>query len=83
MLTIPGTSQTTYMFMGDDWDADGTSASNYVWLPMSVDTNGHTVTLQDYAYWKVNPTTGVVTTSSTGKRYEAEDATIYGRAGKF
>ncbi|KAI0742773.1 Arabinanase/levansucrase/invertase [Daedaleopsis nitida] len=80
VLTIAGSSQTTYMFMGDAWDSQGTSASNYMWLPLSVSTSAHTATLQDYAYWKVNPSTGVVTTSSTGKRYEAEDAAIAGRA---
>jgi hypothetical protein len=82
VLTISGSSQTTYIYMGDAWDTEGTAASNYVWLPMTVNTGSHAVTLQDYAYWKVSPTTGVVTTSSTGKRYEAEDAVIYGRAGK-
>ena len=58
VLTIAGSSQTTYMFMGDAWDSDGTSASNYMWLPLSVSTSAHTATLQDYAYWKVNPSTG-------------------------
>ena len=58
VLTIAGSSQTTYMFMGDAWDSSGTSASNYMWLPLSVSTSAHTATLQDYAYWKVNPTTG-------------------------
>ena len=58
VLTIAGSSQTTYMFMGDAWDSQGTSASNYMWLPLSVSTSAHTATLQDYAYWKVNPTTG-------------------------
>ena len=58
VLTIAGTSQTTYMFMGDAWDSSGTSASNYMWLPLSVSTSAHTATLQDYAYWKVNPSTG-------------------------
>lgn len=80
VLTIPGSSQTTYVFMGDAWDSKGTSAANYMWLPLSVSTSAHTATLQNYAYWKVNPSTGVVTTSSTGKRYEAEDAFFTGNA---
>lgn len=58
VLTIPGSSQTTYMFMGDAWDHDGTDQSNYLWLPLNVSTSAHTATLQDYAYWKVDPTTG-------------------------
>lgn len=32
--------------------------------------------------WKVDVTTGVVSWPTTKKRYEAESATIHGRAGK-
>ncbi|KAF9256192.1 Arabinanase/levansucrase/invertase, partial [Marasmius fiardii PR-910] len=60
-LVIKGSQQTTYIYMGDAWDSTGSSASNYVWLPMSVDTNGKTVTLQYHAKWKVDVKTGVVT----------------------
>jgi hypothetical protein len=81
VLTLAGSAQTTYIFMGDAWDSKGDAGSNYMWQPMSVSASAHTATLQDYAYWKVNTATGAVMTSSTGKRYEAEDARIQGRAG--
>lgn len=35
-LTIKGSNQTTYVYMGDAWDSKGSAASNYVWLPMAV-----------------------------------------------
>ncbi|KAJ6562406.1 Arabinanase/levansucrase/invertase [Mycena capillaripes] len=80
VAAVTGTSQTTYIFMGDAWDSTGSAASNYMWTPLSVSTSAHTATLQYFPFWKVNPTTGVVTTSTTGKRYEAEDADMAGRA---
>lgn len=58
MYTLAGTSQTTYIFMGDAWDSAGDALSNYEWLPASISTSAYTVTLQNYAMWKVNPTTG-------------------------
>ncbi|KAJ7861229.1 hypothetical protein B0H14DRAFT_2350295, partial [Mycena olivaceomarginata] len=79
---VIGSSQTTYIFMGDAWDSTGSAASNCMWAPLSVSTSAHTATIQYFPFWKINSTTGVVTMSSTGKRYEAEDAEMAGRAGK-
>ncbi|KAK1236290.1 hypothetical protein PQX77_000451 [Marasmius sp. AFHP31] len=59
-LVIKGSQQTTYIYMGDAWDSKGSSASNYVWLPMSVNTGNKTVTLQWHDRWKVDVKTGVV-----------------------
>ncbi|KAJ3792882.1 Arabinanase/levansucrase/invertase [Lentinula aff. detonsa] len=78
-LKIPGSQQTTYIYMGDSWDSQGTAASNYEWLPISVNDGAHTITLQDYAFWKVDVSTGVITTSTTGKRYDAADGLIMRR----
>jgi hypothetical protein len=38
-LTIKGSKQTTYIYMGDNWDSKGGASSNYTWLPMTVDTS--------------------------------------------
>ncbi|GAW04191.1 Arabinanase levansucrase invertase [Lentinula edodes] len=78
-LKISGSQQTTYIYMGDAWDSEGTAASNYEWLPISVDDSAHTITLEDYAFWKVDVSTGVITTSTTGKRYNAADGLIMRR----
>lgn len=82
-LTIKGSSATTYIYMGDAWDSKGGTSSNYIWLPMSVDSGAHTVTLQYHSMWKVDVNTGVVSYPSTKKRYEAEEADLSGRAGKW
>ncbi|KAK0629431.1 glycosyl hydrolase [Bombardia bombarda] len=60
-LTIKGSRQTTYIYMGDAWDSKGSTGSTYVWLPMKVDTNGKTVTLDYHKDWKIDVKTGVVT----------------------
>ncbi|KAJ7694598.1 Arabinanase/levansucrase/invertase [Mycena rosella] len=59
-LVITGTSTTSYIFLGDAWDADGTDASNYEWLPISVSTSTHILTLQNLAMWTINPGTGKI-----------------------
>ncbi|KAJ4414595.1 hypothetical protein N0V82_007837 [Gnomoniopsis sp. IMI 355080] len=79
-LTIAGSQATAYIYMGDAWDSTGGTDSNYVWLPMAVDTSAHTVTLQYHAMWAVDVNTGVVSYPTTKKRYEAEDALLSGAA---
>ncbi|KAF8143489.1 Arabinanase/levansucrase/invertase [Mycena galopus ATCC 62051] len=83
-LVIKGTSTTTYIFLGDVWDSTGSDASNYEWLPITVSDSAHTLTLQDFAMWTVNPTTGVVTSSGfTNTTFDAADAIVGGSAGKL
>ncbi|KAF3762846.1 family 43 glycoside hydrolase [Cryphonectria parasitica EP155] len=79
-LTITGSETTTYIYMGDVWDSTGSAASNYMWLPMTPDTSAGTLTLDYYSMWTIDTSTGVVSTPSTKKRYEAEDAEVSGAA---
>jgi hypothetical protein len=79
-LTVAGSSKTTYIYMGDSWDSKGGPDSNYVWLPMTVDSTKKTVTLEYHAQWKIDVNTGVVSTPTQKRRYEAEHAEIVGRA---
>ncbi|EMR63395.1 putative galactan -beta-galactosidase protein [Eutypa lata UCREL1] len=79
-LTVKGSEQTTYIYMGDSWDSKGGADSNYVWLPMDIDTGSHSITLQYHESWKVDVKTGAVSYPSTLKRYEAEDAGLSGKA---
>ncbi|KAF2839214.1 carbohydrate-binding module family 35 protein [Patellaria atrata CBS 101060] len=79
-LTVKGSQRTTYIYMGDSWDSKGGPDSNYVWLPMNVNTGSKSVTLQYYPQWKIDPATGVVSTPQNKKRYEAADADIKGNA---
>jgi hypothetical protein len=79
-LTITGSNKTTYIYMGDAWDKKGGADSNYVWLPISVDSNGKKLTLEYYAQWKIDVNTGVVSFPKQTRRYEAEHASLEGRA---
>ncbi|KAK7757532.1 hypothetical protein SLS62_000547 [Diatrype stigma] len=79
-LTVKGSKQTTYIYMGDSWDSKGGSDSNYVWLPMDINAGSHSITLQYHASWKVDVSTGAVTYPNTLKRYEAADAKLSGKA---
>lgn len=79
-LTIAGSKKTTYIYMGDSWDSKGGPDSNYVWLPMTVDTGNKRVTLDYHAQWKIDVNTGEVSFPSQKRRYEAEHAEIVGRA---
>jgi hypothetical protein len=66
--------------MGDSWDAKGGPDSNYVWLPMSVDTSGRKLTLEYHAQWRIDVATGEVQVPSVKRRYEAEHAMLKGCA---
>ncbi|KAI2786778.1 hypothetical protein POX_g09172 [Penicillium oxalicum] len=79
-LVIKGTKQTTYIYMGDLWDSHGGPSSNYLWLPMSVDTSAKSVTLNYHSMWAVDVNTGEIKFPSTKKRHEAEEANLFGRA---
>jgi hypothetical protein len=37
-FAIQGSKQMTYMYMGDSWDSKGGPSSNYIWLPMTVNS---------------------------------------------
>ena len=58
VLTVPGTKDTTYMFMGDRWSHPRQrSAATYVWQPMEVE--GTSISIPDYKEgWKVDVETG-------------------------
>ncbi|KAI0491033.1 carbohydrate-binding module family 35 protein [Xylaria cf. heliscus] len=79
-LTVTGSQKTTYIYMGDAWDSKGGASSNYVWLPMNINTGAKTIQLDYHSMWKVDVKTGVVSYPSTLKRYETNRAILSGRA---
>ena len=79
-LTVQGSKKTTYIYMGDSWVKGGGAGSTYIWLPIQVDSNGKKLTLEYHAQWKIDVSTGEVSYPKQKKRYEAEDATLEGRA---
>ncbi len=69
-LPIAGSSQTSYIYMGDRWRVDYLGLSTYVWYPFDV-ANGKIVK-QDA--WRVDPSTGAISTPQASGVINAIDA---------
>jgi hypothetical protein len=79
-LTVQGSKRTTHIYMGDSWDSKGGPDSNHVWLPIAVDASSKKLTLEYHAQWRIDVKTGEVQLPTLKRRYEAEDASLVGRA---
>ena len=68
VLTIPGSEDTTYMFMGDRWSfPKQASAATYMWQPLVI--SGHTISIPTYQEaWQVNIASGVTNPGTTNKK---------------
>jgi len=59
ILPVSGNRGTTFMYLGDRWNAADLGASTYVWLPLQVtETN---VWLLGYEHWNLDAATGAWT----------------------
>jgi hypothetical protein len=56
VIPIVGTKTTTFVFAGDRWQDPDLQSSKYIWLPIK--TNGTKLSLDYYAKWQLNLTTG-------------------------
>ncbi|PQE04672.1 glycosyl hydrolase family 43 protein [Rutstroemia sp. NJR-2017a BBW] len=70
-LVVQGAECTTYVYMGDRFDAEG-----------SEESGAKRLTLEYHDMWKVNVSTGLVSFPTVARRYEAESAELSGRAGE-
>jgi hypothetical protein len=60
VLPIQGSSTTTYMFMGDRWNASNLGASTYVWQPLVI--KGTSLSMPTFhATWTIDTSTGQAT----------------------
>jgi hypothetical protein len=60
VLPVRGSSTTTYMFMGDRWNANDLSASTYIWQPLVI--SGTSLSMPSYrASWTIDTGTGTAT----------------------
>ena len=57
ILPVTGTSTTTYVFLGDQWNSGNLADSRYIWEPLTI--NGTTVSMTCAASWKIDTTTGI------------------------
>ncbi len=56
VIPYVGSQATTYIFAGDRWQDPDLVSSKYIWIPIQI--SGTTLTLNDYAQWQLDVTTG-------------------------
>lgn len=62
VITVQGTSGTTYIYAGDRWDTSNLGASKLIWLPLTI--RGTTVNLGQYPTWSLDTAAGTWTAGS-------------------
>lgn len=62
IITVQGTSGTTYVYAGDRWNKSNLGASQLIWLPLTI--RGTTVNLGQYPSWSLDATAGTWTPNS-------------------
>jgi hypothetical protein len=64
ILPVSGSSGTSYIFLGDRWNASNLADSRYVWEPLAI--SGTTVSMTCQTSWTVDTATGSVGSGSSG-----------------
>ncbi|MFF6803997.1 RICIN domain-containing protein [Streptomyces sp. NPDC012616] len=62
VITVQGTSGTTYIYAGDRWDPGNLGESKLIWLPLTI--RGTTVNLGQYPTWSLDASAGTWTPDS-------------------
>ncbi|MEU2424881.1 RICIN domain-containing protein [Streptomyces sp. NPDC007851] len=62
VITVQGSSGTTYIYAGDRWDTSNLGASKLIWLPMTI--RGTTVNVGQYPTWSLDTAAGTWTPGS-------------------
>ncbi|MFD5463696.1 RICIN domain-containing protein [Kitasatospora sp. NPDC127059] len=56
IITVQGTSGTTYVYAGDRWDVNDLGGSQLIWLPLTI--RGTTLNLGQYPTWSLDTSAG-------------------------
>jgi hypothetical protein len=78
-LRINGTKQTTYLYLGDQWDSISLWESRYIWLPLCVDEDKKSISVEWHDIYDLDVKTGEVTPIQ-GTTYYSKDAITSGDA---
>ncbi|MFJ8360925.1 RICIN domain-containing protein [Streptomyces sp. NPDC093984] len=62
VITVQGTSGTTYIYAGDRWNTSDLGSSQLIWLPLTI--RGRTVNLGQYPTWSLDAGAGTWTADS-------------------
>lgn len=80
-IRINGTKQTTYLYLGDQWDSRSVWESRYIWLPICIDDDKKTLELEWHDVYDLDVKTGEWSPVE-GTTYFAADAITEGNAFK-
>ncbi|KAL1612775.1 hypothetical protein SLS60_001004 [Paraconiothyrium brasiliense] len=80
-LRIKGRKQTTYLYLGDQWDSNSLWESRYIWLPVSINEQKKSLQLEWYDVYDLNVKTGEYR-EVKGTTYQAPSAKTAGSAFK-
>jgi hypothetical protein len=78
-LRIKGTKQTTYIYMGDQWDSNSVWDSRLIWLPIDIDEKKKSLSIDWYDVYHLDAQTGEWWPIE-GETYHAKDAELAGNA---
>ncbi|MFE1885365.1 RICIN domain-containing protein [Streptomyces diastatochromogenes] len=62
IITVQGSSGTSYVYAGDRWNPSDLGSSQLIWLPLTI--RGTTVNMGQYPTWSLDTTTGTWTPGS-------------------
>jgi len=65
ILPVSGSSGTSYIFLGDRWNAGNLADSRYIWEPLTI--SGTTVSMTCQTSWTIDTATGSVGSGSSGE----------------
>ncbi|KAF2839965.1 carbohydrate-binding module family 35 protein [Patellaria atrata CBS 101060] len=80
-LRIKGSRQTTYLYLGDQWDSNSLWESRYIWLPIQIDERKKSLEAVWHDVYDLDVKTGEWETIK-GKTYYGIDSTTNGDAFK-
>jgi hypothetical protein len=64
ILPVSGSSGTSYIYLGDRWNASNLADSRYIWEPLTI--SGTTVSMTCQTSWTIDTATGSVGSGSSG-----------------
>ncbi|KAI1362161.1 family 43 glycoside hydrolase [Xylaria arbuscula] len=80
-LRIKGTKKTTYLYIGDQWDSNSLWESRYIWLPVIIDDEQKTLSLEWHDVYDLDVKSGEWSPVK-GQSYLGKDAVTAGNAFK-
>lgn len=75
IMTVTGSSTTSYIYMADRWNPLNLSDHKFIWLPLTLNDTAATASLNWYTSWSIDAATGTVTLPTTVNHASGKTAT--------